>query len=136
MLPFDNCAIKIQATGAQILEVLRQNTASLPAGDSDFPQVSGLRYTINVADHSITDAGVLQADGTYVPLSPTATYSVASTDYATINGGFRGLFGNCTVLQYTTTLYRDALVQYVTDVLGGNVGQQYAELQGRININE
>ncbi len=136
MLPFDNCAIKIQATGAQILEVLRQNTASLPAGDSDFPQVSGLRYTINVADHSITDAGVLQADGTYVPLSPTATYSVASTDYATINGGFRGLFANCTVLQYTTTLYRDALVQYVTDVLGGNVGQQYAEPQGHININE
>lgn len=134
MLPFDNCAIKIQATGAQILEVLRQNTASLPAGDSDFPQVSGLRYTINVADHSITDVEVLQADGTYVPLSPTATYTVASTDYATINGGFRGLFAGCTVLQYTTTLYRDALVQYVTDVLGGNIDQQYTAPQGRITI--
>ena len=134
MLPFDNYAIKIQATGAQILEVLRQNTASLPASESDFPQVSGLRYTINIADHSITDVEVLQADGTYAPLSPTATYTVASTDYATINGGFRGLFASCTVVEYTTTLYRDAMVQYVTDVLGGNVGQQYAEPQGRITI--
>lgn len=135
MLPYDNCAIKIEATGTQILEVLRQNTASLPAGDSDFPQVSGLRYTINIADHSITDVEVLQADGTYAPLSPTATYSVASTDYATINGGFRGLFVDCTVLQYTTTLYRDVLVQYVTDVLGGHVGQPYAGPQGRITID-
>ena len=135
MLPFDNYAIKIQATGAQILEVLRQNTASLPTPESDFPQVSGLRYTINTADHSITDVEVLQTDGSYVPLSPTATYTVASTDYATINGGFRGLFTSCTVLQYTTTLYRDAFVQYVTDVLGGNIDQQYAEPQGRITIN-
>ena len=77
----------------------------------------------------------MQADGTYAPLSPKATYSVASTDYATINGGFRGLFVDCTVLQYTTTLYRDALVQYVTDVLGGHVGQPYAGPQGRITID-
>lgn len=134
MLPFDNCAIKIQATGAQILEVLRQNTSLLPAGDGDFPQVSGLRYTIIVADHSITDVEVLQADGTYAPLSPTATYTIASTDYATIKGGFRGLFADCTVVEYTTTLYRDAMVQYVTDVLGGNIGQPYAEPQGRITV--
>lgn len=78
----------------------------------------------------------MQADGSYEPLSPTATYTVASTDYATINGGFRALFVDCTVLQYTTTLYRDAVVQYVTDVLGGNIGQQYAEPQGRITIYE
>lgn len=134
MLPFDNCAIKIEATGAQILEVLRRNTALLPAADGDFPQVSGLRYTINVADHSISDVEFQQADGTYVPLSSTATYSIGSTDYATINGGFRGLFGGCAVLQYTFTLYRDALVQYVTDALGGHIGQPYAEPQGRITI--
>jgi 2',3'-cyclic-nucleotide 2'-phosphodiesterase (5'-nucleotidase family) len=139
MLPFDNYVIKIQATGAQILEVLRQNTASLPAEDGDFPQVSGLRYNISIADHTITnaevmqvdgsrisDVEVLQTDGTYAPLLPTATYTVASTDYATINGGFRGLFIGCTVLQTANTLCRDAVVKYVKDTLGGNIGQQYA----------
>lgn len=132
MLPFDNNVIKIQATGDLIMEVLRQN--ALPDGDSNFPQVSGLRYTINVADSSITDVEVLQADGSYAPLSPTDTYTIASTDYATLEGGFRDLFAGCTVLQYTTTLYRDALVQYITDVLGGDISQQYAEPQGRINF--
>lgn len=135
MLPFDNYVVKIQATGAQILEVLRQNTALLPGEDGDFPQVSGLRYTISIADHSvtnnevlqtdgcrITNVEVLQADGSYAPLSPTATYTVASTDYATINGGFRGLFIDCTVLQTANILCRDAVVKYVNDTLGGNIG--------------
>ncbi len=151
MLPFDNYVVKIQATGAQILEVLRQNTSALPAEDGDFPQVSGLRYAISSNDptissndptissnnrnigsngHAITNVEVLQADGTYAPLSLTATYTVASTDYATINGGFRGLFIGCNVLQTANTLCRDAVVQYVNDTLKGNIGQQYAKPEG------
>lgn len=101
-----------------------------------YAKIAGLRDAVaDTAWTALVSSGdFLQADGTYVPLLPTAIYTVASTDYATINGGFRGLFAGCTVLQYTTTLYRDALVQYVTDVLGGNIDQQYAAPQGRITI--
>lgn len=58
MAPFDNYILQIEATGAQILEVLRLCTASLPGEDGDFPQVSGLRYTVNVSDHSVTNVEV------------------------------------------------------------------------------
>lgn len=135
LAPYDNYMMKIEATGAQILEVLRQCTASLPGEDGDFPQVSGLRYTVNVADHSVTHVEVLQADGSYAPLSPTATYTVGASDYVVVLGGFHGLLADCTMVQYTTTLYRDGLVRYITEVLGGTVSQEYAVPQGRITIN-
>jgi len=135
MLPYGNTVVMVQATGAQILEVLRQNTASLPEEDYNFPQVSGIRFTVTVADHSISNVEVLQANGSYAPLSTTATYTIATTDYDAYGGGFRDLFVNCIVLQYSSTLERDVLVQYITNVLGGNIGLQYANPQGRITIH-
>ncbi len=135
MLPYGNTVVMVQATGAQILEVLRQNTASLPEEDYNFPQVSGIRFTVTVADHSISNVEVLQANGSYAPLSTTATYTIATTDYDAYGGGFRDLFANCIVLQYSSTLERDVLVQYITNVLGGNIGLQYANPQGRITIH-
>lgn len=134
LLPFDNLVWKIEVTGADILEVLRVGTALLPDESGDFPQVSGLRYTANVANHTISDVEVLQGDGNYAPLNPSATYTVGTFDYVINNGGFGGVFAGSTVLTQTGFLYRDALVKYITEALSGNVGQQYAVPQGRITI--
>jgi hypothetical protein len=97
--------------------------------------VSGLRYTVNVADHSVTDVEVLQSDGSYAPLSPTATYTIGGSDYIVLRGGFYDLFANCTILQHTTTIYSDALKLYLTDALGGTIPPQYATPQNRITIH-
>ena len=134
LLPFDNLVWKIEATGAQILEMLRVGTANLPGESGDFPQVSGLRYTATVADHSISNVEVLQADGSYLPLDPSATYTIGTYDYTVTGGGFGGTLASSTVLSQSSTLYRDALVQYITTTLGGTIGQQYAAPQGRITI--
>lgn len=134
LLPFDNLVWKIEATGAQILEMLRVGTANLPGESGDFPQVSGLRYTATVADHSISNVEVLQADGSYLPLDPSATYTIGTYEYTVTGGGFGGSLSSCTVLSQSSTLYRDALVQYIATALGGTIGQQYAAPQGRITI--
>ena len=137
MLPFDNRLVKIQATGAKVLEMLQLCMQNLPGESSEFPQVSGIRFTVQVVeggDNVITSAEVLQPDGSYVPVNPSATYTIGLTDYCAYNGGFHNVFADCTVLQSSLTLYRDVLVPYINQVYGGNVPPQYAQPQGRINI--
>lgn len=135
MLPFDNRIVKIEATGAQILNMLQQCTASLPLEDGEFPQVSGLRFTVRVADHSITNAEVLQADGSYAPINPTAMYTVGTTNYCAYNGGLYGTLGDCTVLEDTPIRYYEPLATYITEAYGGIVPPQYAQPQGRITVD-
>ena len=138
MLPFDNRLVKIQATGAKVLEMLRRCTQYLPNESGEFPQVSGIRFTVQVVedgDNVITSAEVLQPDGSYVPINPSAIYTIGLTDYCAYNGGFQNVFADCTVLQSSLTLYRDVLEPYINQVYGGNVPPQYAQPQGRININ-
>ena len=137
MLPFDSRLVKIQATGAKVLEMLRLCTQNLPDESSEFPQVSGIRFTVQVVeggDNVVTSAEVQQPDGLYVPINPSATYTIGLTDYCAYNGGFHNVFADCTVLQSSLTLYRDVLVPYINQVYGGNVPPQYAQPQGRINI--
>ena len=137
MLPYDNRLVKIQATGAKVLEMLHQCTQNLPGESGEFPQVSGIRFTVQVVEggeNSITSAEVLQPNGSYVPINPSATYTIGLTDYCAYNGGFHDVFAECTVLQSSLTLYRDVLTPYINQVYGGNVPVQYAQPQGRINI--
>ena len=133
-LPFDNYVWKIEVTGADILEMLRVSTAHLPDESGDFPQVSGLRFTANVADHTVTSVEVLQDNGNYVPINPSSTYTVGTFDYDVNNGGFGGVFAGSNVLTQTGFLYRDALIKYISEALSGTIGQQYAAPQGRITI--
>lgn len=134
LLPYDNMLWKIEATGAQILEALRSGVSNLPAESGDFPQVSGLRFTVTVADHSVSNVEVLQSNGSYAPLDPAAIYTVSTIGYCVTGGGFSGVLANCTLLEQSTNLYCDALVEYITHALGGTIGQQYAASQGRIII--
>lgn len=137
MLPFDNRIVKIQATGAQVTEMLRICTQQLPAEDGEFPQVSGLRFTIHVADdgeNTISSVEVLQADGSSTPIDPTATYTIGTSDYCAYRGGLHNAFSSCTVLEESFVRYRDLLVPYVDEVYGGIVPSQYAQPQARISM--
>ena len=134
MLPYENHIVKIEATGAQVLEMLKQCTGELPAESGDFPQASGIRYTIHTADHTITDVEVQQADGSYKPLDPAATYTIGTMDYCAFNGGFHNVFANCKVLLSSLAYYRDALAPYIEEVCKGTLPPAYAHPQGRITI--
>ena len=133
--PFDNFVYKIEATGADILEVLRRNTQKAPdKEDGNFPQCSGIRYTVHTSDHRITDVIVLGKDGRYVPIDPAKTYTLATINYCVNGGGFDDALRRCKVLERSSVLYRDAVSDYITNALGGHIGQEYAEAQGRIRF--
>lgn len=100
----------------------------------DFVQVSGLKYTATVSNHSLSDVQVQRSDGTYELIDPERTYLVAVLDYCVVGDGFKDVFNECTVVQSSSVLYCDLFTNYVLNTLHGNVGEEYALPQGRVTI--
>ena len=134
MLPYDNILRRVAVSGKLLKEMLTRCTALVPVLDGNFPQCSGLRFTIHCKSHRVSDIEVLQENGKYAPLDENHTYSVTMTNYTHEGGGFFDMFKKCPVLQESTIRYHEAMIDYLTKVLGGNTGKAYAQPQGRIKI--
>lgn len=132
--PFDDHLAVFEATGADILSMLARCTSALPAEEGQFPQVSGLKYTIHQQSDTVSDVAVLdEGSGNWIPLDPTGRYTIASSDYYA-RGGFYDTLKDSKQLFYSTGLVRDALADYLEIVLNGTVPAIYAQPQGRITI--
>lgn len=155
--PFGNAMCVVEATGQEVLDALELSVASLPAEYGGFLQVSGLKFTIDLnvdstvekdeknlfvqvaGDRRVKDVQVLQADGTYAPIDPEKTYTVACHDYLLKNAGDGyTMFQDNKVLRDCVMLDNQVLINYIVDVLGGTVGGEYVDPygQGRITIIE
>lgn len=146
--PFGNALCVVEATGQQILDALEWTARAVPGENGGFLHVSGLTYEIHTyiessakADENTMFAGV---EGEYrvknvkvngEDLDPEKTYTVASHNYLLKNGGDgTNMFMNCTVLQDEVMLDNQVLINYITDTLGGVVGEQYANPYGEGRI--
>lgn len=142
--PFGNAMCVIEATGQQILDALEWGTRAVPSESGGFLQVSGLSYEIHTyiessakADENTMFAGV---EGEYrvknvmvggEPLELDKTYTLASHNYMLKNGGDGfSMFAGCNVLQDEVMLDNQVLINYITGVLDGVVGQEYADPYG------
>ena len=134
MLPYDNTLRRISVTATQLKEMLTRCTSLVPVLDGNFPQCSGLRFTVHSKSHTVSDIEIQQEDGSYAPIDMQRSYSVALTNYNHEGGGFFDSFKKCPVLQESTLRYYEALSDYLTKVLGGSTGEAYAQPQGRIKI--
>ncbi len=94
VMPFDNKAVLIEITGAQLLGVLREGAR----GRHSFLQVTGASYTIDPsrpAEDRICE-GVLVGGQ---PLDPAKTYRVATSDFLASGGDHLGeVYGSPKVL--------------------------------------
>ena len=150
--PFGNAMCVIEVTGQQILDALEWGARAVPSENGGFLQVSGLTYEIHTyiessakADENTMFAGV---EGEYrvknvtvggEPLELDKTYTLASHNYMLKNGGDGySMFAGSKLLQDEVMLDNQVLINYITGVLGGVVGEAYAEPygEGRIVIVE
>lgn len=136
LLPYDNYVCVISVTGAEIVNMLNRSTEALPAEDGDFPQVSGMTFTVRPnAEERIVDLMILDKESKqYVPVDMERKYQLATIDYCITGGGLRGVFKKAEVIKPGFMLYNDCLVKYATEVLGGTIPAEYAKPQGRITI--
>ncbi|NLD52875.1 MAG: bifunctional metallophosphatase/5'-nucleotidase, partial [Clostridiales bacterium] len=151
VFPFGNQVSVLEVTGSQLLEALEAATHCTPKAIGAFPQVAGIEFEINTTIPY--EQGEQYPDSTYyAPAKPGARvtiksiggqpyeaetiYTIATNDFTAAGGdtyyAFR--YPNATSGYKTGVALEDALVNYVTTVLGGVVGQQYAEPQGRITV--
>ena len=149
--PFGNVVAVLTVTGEELLEALEAATCSTPGAIGAFPQVAGIVFTIDTTVPY--ENGEQYPNSTYFkpakpgsrvtiesvggePFDASAMYVIATNDFTAVGGDTYYAFRYA----YTTTgintglALEDALVNYTQDVLGGVVGEQYAEPQGRITI--
>ena len=139
--PFGNSLTVIEITGQQVLDALEWSVHSLPGEFGGFDHVAGLTYEVDptiptpcvqnenkMFDH-VDDTMERRIRNVLVggePLDPEKLYKVASHDYQLLNNGDGyTMFAGCTVLQESVKLDNQVLIDYITDTLGGEVGEEY-----------
>ena len=148
--PFGNELCVIEVTGQQLLDALEWGVSAVPDQFGGFLQVSGLTYEIDVSvpsgcgkDENNMMTGVegarrvknVTVNGE--PLDPEKNYTVAGTDYTLLdNGDGHTAFDGAAVLQKGVMLDSQVLIEYITETLGGEIGEKYADPygDGRIRI--
>ncbi len=135
LLPYDNYIVVAEVKGSTILDMLKKLVSFLPKPDGQFPQVSGLKFTTRVKDHSVSDVQVLNgATQRYEPINPDRTYTISTTKYCVTDGGLHNTLQGCPIVMETKKTYNEIFIEYVSDRLNGHIGQEYAKPQGRITV--
>lgn len=124
ILPFNNSIVKFQATGAQVLELLRTNAQAAASASSGILQVSGLTYEWKLnPDGTVT---ILKVTIGNQPIVPDKTYLGATVDFVISNAE--------KYLGFTPTQVTDLMIP-LTDVVMKAVEQQHtieSKVEGRI----
>ena len=150
--PFGNYLCVVEATGQQILDALEWGCRTVPDENGAFLQVSGLSYEIHsyIQNSFETDENGLctkigderRVQNVKVgdePLDPEKSYTVASINYVLLNhGDGQTAFDGAALVKDQVKLDNQTLIDYITDTMGGEVSDDYADLtgQGRIVIVE
>ena len=161
--PFGNTLCMVNATGQEILDFLEMcyrnvlpetsENGQAIGEDGSFQHVSGLKFTIDTSlessvvvdenemfvsvdgERRVKDVLVQNEAGMYVPIDPEATYKLASHNYLLKEGGSGyGMFMDNELLIDEGMLDYQVLVEYMTETLGGKIGAQYAQTEGRITV--
>ena len=148
VLPFGNEVAYVNVTGEVLLEALEASTYCTPEEVGAFPQVAGIEFTVDTT--KAYDQGEQYPSSTYYgpnsinrvtinsingqPFDPEANYVVVTNDFLATGGDTYYAF-NVSVSRSTGKLMDEAVVEYITEELGGTVtAEQYGEPQGRITI--
>lgn len=149
VLPFGNTIAVVYVTGAELLEALEASTYCTPTAVGGFPQVAGIEFNIDTDKEydanedtypgstyhgpaSFNRVTVLSVNG--MPFYLDETYAVVTNNFLAAGGDTYYAFSAASA-QFDTGIPMDeALMAYITEELGGVVGEEYAEPQGRITI--
>lgn len=146
--PYGNQLCVVKVTGQQILDALEWGARTVPDENGGFLQVSGLTYEIHpdVPDGCTQDENGMWTghEGEYrvqnvtvagEPIDLSKTYTLASHNYMLKQqGDGYAMFGDAELLQDEFILDNQALIDYVTENLGGTIGEAYENPYGEGRI--
>ena len=148
--PYSNAMCMIEVTGQEILDALEFSVRSIPGEFGGFLQVSGMTFEIHTyiespveMDEAKMFTGVKEGAPRRVqnlliagePVDPAKTYTLASHNYKIKDmGDGYTMFADNTILQDEVMIDNQVLINYIVEVLGGVVGEEYAEPYGQGRI--
>lgn len=120
VLPFQNTLATFQLSGASVVAALENGVSQLEENAGRFAQVAGLHYTFDPtlpAGARVSNV-MVQQDGAWVPIDPTAIYGVVSNDFMRAGGdGFR-MFRNEAINAYD---YGPDLADVLAEYMAANM---------------
>lgn len=150
VFPYGNMICMAEVSGQKIKDALEMGVKNYPEESGGFIHVSGLTYTV---DSSVPSSVVLDEKRNFVsvggeyrvrdiyvgeePLDVNRTYTLASHNYWLKSGGDgMSMLMGCPILKYETMVDVDTITSYISEYLGGTVGEEYKDPrgQGRITI--
>ena len=155
--PFGNYLMKKKTTGSKIrdyLEFTSMKVTDVPCENQfgAFAQVSGLKYTIDTTipssvttttsgefvsvdgERRVKDIQVFEND-TYVDLVDTKEYTISSHNFLLESGGDgANLFVNDEAIATQVLFDYEVLINYIVDVLHGQLASKYSKTDHRITI--
>ena len=156
VLPFGNTVAVIYVTGEELLEALEASTFCTPEAIGAYPQTSGIVWTIDTtAEYDANDDlyVVNGKEATYYgpktikrvtiesvngePFDLGATYAVVTNNFLAAGGDTYAVFYRAYSegSGFDTGIPMDeAVVEYIEEVLGGVIGQDYAGPKGRVTV--
>lgn len=144
--PFGNMLCVCEATGKEILNALEFSAHAWPSETGGWLCPSGISYEIHTYVESSVEIdetgmfvgvnGEYRVKNVYVgdePLDLNKTYTVSSHNYMLqkMGDGYT-MFSDNEFLQDNVMLDVQVLITYITRHLGGVIGEEYKEAQGRI----
>ncbi len=150
VLPFGNTLAVIYVKGTELLEALEASTFATPGSNGGFPQVSGIKITIDTTKaydpldetypsstyhgpKSIQRVTINEINGK--PFDPDATYAVITNNFLAAGGDTYYAFAAATDQFDTGFPVDEVVMDYISEKLGGVItAAQYGQPQGRIVI--
>ena len=150
VLPFGNTLAVVYVKGSVLLEALEASTFCTPTAIGGFPQVAGMKFTIDTTKEydandetypgstyygpkTINRVTINEINGK--PFDPDATYAVITNNFITAGGDTYYSFAAATDKFDTGIPLDEVVVDYVVEELGRVIpAELYGEPQGRIII--
>ena len=156
VLPFNNSVVLAQVSGQTIKDMMELTLMSYPGEDGAFPHLSGLTFSVNTSipssvvineygefsgvdgQYRVYDLKVYNSEAeAYEDIDLNATYTLAASNYYLIElGSGMKMLESAKILQNEGLLDAEALEKYITEKLGGTVGEEYAEVKANITFTD
>ena len=144
-MPFSNDVLVKQITGQQLLDALEFGVRTLPGYTSRFPQVSGIKYCIDI---SISSSVIVDSDEVFVrvggrrrvynvtvngeKLDLLKKYTISSNSFILGGGDGYSMFADAELVRTAVAVDNEVLLKYINETLNGAVPIKYNATEGRI----
>ncbi len=142
--PYGNMMSVVEVTGQDILDALEWGATEVPEENGGFLQVSGMTYEIDSSmDSTCTRdensmftgvSGARRVKNVMIgdePIDPERTYTLTTSNYILFeHGDGFTMFDDAKVIEDSTRLDNQVLIDYIKETLGGTIGEKYADPYG------